>query len=64
MPAAEGGYTLCVEGTRKVPAAAAEPVHNAFTAKEPGKMVLSIDNSGPRKRKVAAYRYFVRKPSA
>ncbi|KAI5017749.1 patellin-6 [Hordeum vulgare subsp. vulgare] len=64
VPAAEGGYTLCVERTRKVPAAADEPVHNTFTAKEPGKMVLSIDNSGSRKRKVAAYRYFVRKPSA
>ncbi|KAF6983984.1 hypothetical protein CFC21_002056 [Triticum aestivum] len=64
VPASEGGYTLCVERTKKVPAAADEPVHNAFTAKEPGKMVLSIDNSGSRKRKVAAYRYFVRKPSA
>ncbi|KAK1696311.1 hypothetical protein QYE76_013008 [Lolium multiflorum] len=64
VPAAEGSYTLCVERTRKVPAAADEPVHNAFTAKEAGKMVLSIDNSGSRKRKVAAYRYFVRKPSA
>lgn len=64
VPAAEGSYTLCVERTRKVPATADDPVHNAFTAKEAGKMVLSIDNSGSRKRKVAAYRYFVRKPSA
>ncbi|BAF17169.2 Os05g0345100, partial [Oryza sativa Japonica Group] len=64
VPAAEDSYTLCVERTRKVPAAADEPVHNAFTAREAGKMVLSIDNSGSRKRKVAAYRYFVRKPSA
>lgn len=63
VPAADGGYTLCVERTKKVPASADEPVHNAFTAKEAGKMVLSIDNSGSRKRKVAAYRYFVRKPS-
>uniref|UniRef100_M8BFK2 CRAL/TRIO N-terminal domain-containing protein n=1 Tax=Aegilops tauschii TaxID=37682 RepID=M8BFK2_AEGTA len=64
VPAAEGGYTLCVERTRKVPAAPRQHGHNAFTAKEPGKMVLSIDNSGSRKRKVAAYRYFVPKPSA
>ncbi|WVZ98052.1 hypothetical protein U9M48_043535 [Paspalum notatum var. saurae] len=63
VPAAEGSYTLCVEKTRMVPATADEPVHNAFTAREAGKMVLSIDNSGSRKRKVAAYRYFVRKPS-
>ncbi|KAL5202057.1 hypothetical protein ABZP36_013009 [Zizania latifolia] len=64
VPAAEDSYTLCVERTRKVPAAADETVHNSFTAREAGKMVLSIDNSGSRKRKVAAYRYFVRKPSA
>ncbi|CAL4892932.1 unnamed protein product [Urochloa decumbens] len=64
VPAAEESYTLCVEKTRMVPATAEEPVHNAFTAREAGKMVLSIDNSGSRKRKVAAYRYFVRKPSA
>nr|CAB3461791.1 unnamed protein product [Digitaria exilis] len=61
---AEESYTLCVEKTRMVMATAEEPVHNAFTAREAGKMVLSIDNSGSRKRKVAAYRYFVRKPSA
>ncbi|KAL6631020.1 hypothetical protein ACP70R_028360 [Stipagrostis hirtigluma subsp. patula] len=64
VPAAADSYTLCVEKTRSVPATAEEPVHNAFTAREAGKMVLSIDNSGSRKRKVAAYRYFVRKPSA
>ncbi|TVU18874.1 hypothetical protein EJB05_34991, partial [Eragrostis curvula] len=63
VPAAEESYTLCVEKTRTVPATADEPVHNTFTAREAGKMVLSIDNSGSRKRKVAAYRYFVRKPS-
>ncbi|CAN6347250.1 unnamed protein product [Urochloa humidicola] len=64
VPAAEGSYTLCVEKTRMVPATSEEPVNNAFTAREAGKMVLSIDNSSSRKRKVAAYRYFVRKPSA
>jgi hypothetical protein len=67
VPAADGSYTLCVEKVRTVPATAdadAGPLHNAFTAREAGRMVLSIDNSGSRKRKVAAYRYFVRKPSA
>ncbi|GJN14102.1 hypothetical protein PR202_gb00884 [Eleusine coracana subsp. coracana] len=63
VPSAEDSYTLCVEKTRMIPATADEPVHNSFTAREAGKMVLSIDNSGSRKRKVAAYRYFVRKPS-
>uniref|UniRef100_A0A804Q0W4 Patellin-6 n=1 Tax=Zea mays TaxID=4577 RepID=A0A804Q0W4_MAIZE len=68
VPAADGSYTLCVEKARTVPATTADadagPLHNAFTAREAGRMVLSIDNSGSRKRKVAAYRYFVRKPSA
>ncbi|XP_072983838.1 patellin-6 [Typha latifolia] len=63
VPTAEDSYTLCVEKTRRIPATADEPIHNVFTAREAGKMVLSIDNSTSRKRKVAAYRYFVRKPS-
>lgn len=63
VPLSEQSYTLAVEKPRKILATADEPVHNTFTARETGKMVLSIDNSASRKRKVAAYRYFVRKPS-
>jgi hypothetical protein len=63
VPLSEQSYTLSVEKPRKIPATADEPVHNTFTARETGKMILSIDNSASRKRKVAAYRYFVRKPS-
>ncbi|KAJ4786093.1 Phosphatidylinositol transfer protein SFH5 [Rhynchospora pubera] len=63
VPLSEQSYTLSVEKPRKIPATADEPIHNSFTARETGKMVLSIDNSASRKRKVAAYRYFVRKPS-
>ncbi|MQL76449.1 hypothetical protein Taro_008856 [Colocasia esculenta] len=62
VPAAEGSYTVVIERTRRM-AAADEPVQNSFTAREAGKMVLSIDNTGSRRRKVAAYRYFVRKAS-
>lgn len=61
VPRSEGSYTIAVEKTRRISASMEEPVHNVFNCKEPGKLVLSIDNTGSRKRKVAAYRYYVRK---
>ncbi|KAK1256637.1 Patellin-6 [Acorus gramineus] len=61
-PSAEDGYTVTIEKTRRI-SASEEPVHNSYTSREPGKMVLSIDNTGSRRRKVAAYRYFIRRPS-
>ncbi|XP_042425356.1 patellin-6-like [Zingiber officinale] len=63
VPSDDGSYTIVVEKTRRIPASADEPIHHVFTAKEDGKMVLSLDNTGSRRRKVAAYRYFVRKQS-
>ncbi|CAI0424065.1 unnamed protein product, partial [Linum tenue] len=60
VPNAEGSYTIAVEKQRKVNASE-EAIHNSYTAREAGKMVLSVDNSASRRRKVAAYRYFVRK---
>lgn len=63
VPSAPGSYTIAIEKTRRV-ACNEEPVHNSYTSKEAGKMVLSIDNTNSRRRKVAAYRYFVRKPSS
>lgn len=60
VPNAEGSYTIAVEKTRKV-AASEEAIHNSFTAREAGKMVLSVDNTASRRKKVAAYRYIVRK---
>ncbi|KAL1816948.1 hypothetical protein DCAR_0521360 [Daucus carota subsp. sativus] len=63
VPIAEGGYTIAVEKPRKI-AAAEEAVHNLYTAKEAGKMVLSVDNTSSRKKKVAAYRYIVRKSTS
>ncbi|KAK9168019.1 hypothetical protein Syun_000159 [Stephania yunnanensis] len=62
VPSASGSYTIAIEKQRRI-GAAEEPIHNSFTTKEGGKMVLSIDNTGSRRKKVAAYRYFVRKPS-
>lgn len=64
VPSDEESYTIVVEKTRRIPAAGEESIHNTFTAKEAGKMVLSLDNTSSRRRKVAAYRYFVRKQCA
>lgn len=60
VPIAAGSYTIAVEKPRKK-AAGEEAVHNSYTSKEAGKMVLSVDNTASRRRKVAAYRYVVRK---
>ncbi|XP_061362105.1 patellin-6-like [Gastrolobium bilobum] len=60
VPIAEGSYIIAVEKPRQIEASE-EAIHNSYTSKEPGKMVLSIDNTASRKKKVAAYRYFVRK---
>lgn len=62
VPNAEGGYTIAVEKPRRM-TADEEAVHNSFAAREAGKMVLSVDNTASRTRKVAAYRYVVRKSS-
>ncbi|KAK1265078.1 Patellin-6 [Acorus gramineus] len=62
MPLAEDGYTVSIEKSRRI-TSSDEPIHNSYTSREPGKMVLSIDNTGSRRRKVAAYRYFVQRPS-
>ncbi|KVI11213.1 patellin-6-like [Cynara cardunculus var. scolymus] len=60
VPNATGSYTIAVEKQRKM-VATDDAVHNSFTAKEAGKLVLCINNTASRKRKVAAYRYLVRK---
>ncbi|KAJ7950057.1 patellin-6-like [Quillaja saponaria] len=60
VPNAEGSYTIAVEKPRRIPATE-EAIHNSFTSREAGKMVLSVDNTASRRRKVAAYRYVVRK---
>lgn len=62
IPSAQGSYTVAIEKTRHI-APNDDPLSNSFTAREAGKMVLSIDNTSSRRRKVAAYRYFVRKTS-
>ncbi|TQD76846.1 hypothetical protein C1H46_037626 [Malus baccata] len=58
VPSAEGSYTIQVEKPRKV-MPSEEAIHSSFTPSEAGKMVFSVDNSGSRRKKVAAYRYIV-----
>ncbi|XP_034694685.1 patellin-6 [Vitis riparia] len=60
VPNAEGSYTIAVEKPRKM-APSEEAVHNSFMSREAGRLVLSVDNTASRRRKVAAYRYVVRK---
>ncbi|KNA11720.1 hypothetical protein SOVF_132490 [Spinacia oleracea] len=60
IPNAQDGYTLAVEKPKKL-SPSDEAIHNSFLAREAGKLVLSVDNTTSRKRKVAAYRYIVRK---
>ncbi|XP_022966327.1 patellin-6-like [Cucurbita maxima] len=63
IPIADGSYTIAVEKPRRI-SANEEAIHNSFTTKEPGKMVISVDNTASRRKKVAAYRYVVRKSTA
>ncbi|KZV33117.1 patellin-6 [Dorcoceras hygrometricum] len=56
---AQGSYSIAVEKARRI-GATEEAIHNSFAAAEAGKLVLSVDNSASRKRKVAAYRYMVK----
>ncbi|KAJ4890147.1 Patellin-6 [Raphanus sativus] len=60
VPNAEGSYAIVVEKPRKMKASD-EAVCNSFTTGEAGKLILSVDNTLSRKKKVAAYRYTVRK---
>ncbi|XP_073052673.1 patellin-6-like [Primulina eburnea] len=59
QPNAQGRYSIAVEKQRRL-RATEEAIHNSFAAAEAGKLVLSVDNSASRKRKVAAYRYMVK----
>lgn len=60
IPNAQDSYSLAVEKPRKL-SPSDEAIHNSFLAREAGKLVLSVDNTTSRRRKVAAYRYIVRK---
>ncbi|MCL7042942.1 hypothetical protein MKW94_014017 [Papaver nudicaule] len=45
IPLAQGSYTVAVQKVKRMTESDHEPVHNSYTAKEAGKMVLSVDNT-------------------
>jgi len=52
VPSSEGSYTVIIQKTRKV-ASSEEPVLcNNYKIGEPGKVVLTIDNSSSKKKKL------------
>ncbi|OIW18242.1 hypothetical protein TanjilG_06326 [Lupinus angustifolius] len=52
VPSSEGSYTVIIQKARKV-ASSEEPVLlNSFKVGEPGKVVLTIDNSSSKKKKI------------
>lgn len=50
-PSAEGGYTVIIQKAKKV-AADEEPVRNSFKIGEPGKVMLTIENTSSKKKRV------------
>ncbi|CAO2196774.1 unnamed protein product [Urochloa humidicola] len=51
-PDAEGGYTVIVQKTRKVPANEEPIMKGSFKVGEPGKLVLTIKNPASKKKKL------------
>ncbi|KAF0926952.1 hypothetical protein E2562_028538 [Oryza meyeriana var. granulata] len=59
-PDAEGGYTVIVQKTRKVPANEEPIMKGGFKVGEPGKIVLTVDNAASKKKKQLLYRFKVK----
>ena len=57
VPSREDGYTVIIQKTKKV-VSSEEPIRNSFKATEPGKVVLTIDNTS-RRKKLAVYRHII-----
>ncbi|KAF9597631.1 hypothetical protein IFM89_020191 [Coptis chinensis] len=64
VPNADKSYTIAIHKAKWM-AACLEKSRclRSFAAKEAGRMVLAVDNTNSRRRKVAAYRYIVRQPT-
>ena len=62
VPNVEGRYSIGV-GKRRELSLSEEAIHNSFTSREAVKIVLSVDYTAYRRKKVAAYRYIVQKSS-
>ncbi|KAF8687317.1 hypothetical protein HU200_043000 [Digitaria exilis] len=62
VPADEGSYTIIVRKGKKM-GSGEEAVRNAFRASEPGKVVLTVENTSHKKKKVL-FRYKARSSCA
>ncbi|PUZ59546.1 hypothetical protein GQ55_4G051300 [Panicum hallii var. hallii] len=62
VPADEGSYTIIVRKGKKM-GAGEEAVRNSFRAGEPGKVVLTVENTSHKKKKVL-FRHKARSPCA
>lgn len=51
VPVDEGSYTIIVQKTKKI-SSQEGPIRNTFRANEPGKVVLTIENTSSKKRRV------------
>ncbi|RLN00552.1 hypothetical protein C2845_PM06G20870 [Panicum miliaceum] len=58
-PDAEGGYTVIVQKTRKVPAHEEPIMKGSFKVNEPGKVALTVNNPASKKKKLL-YRFKVK----
>ncbi|KAL3564665.1 hypothetical protein D5086_032711 [Populus alba] len=56
VPSAEDSYTVIIQKARKVATTEEPVVSNSFKVGEPGKVVLTIDNTTSRKKKKLLYR--------
>ncbi|KAK8970710.1 Patellin-4 [Platanthera guangdongensis] len=59
VPADEGSYTVIVQKGRKIGGSQEEPIRNSYRNTEPGKIVLTIENSGLKKKRIF-YRFKVK----
>lgn len=60
VPSGEGKYTVIIQKAKKV-TAAEEPLRNSFKATtDPGKVVLTIENT-TRRKKLVVYRHTIKK---
>uniref|UniRef100_A0A6M2EY90 CRAL-TRIO domain-containing protein n=1 Tax=Populus davidiana TaxID=266767 RepID=A0A6M2EY90_9ROSI len=56
VPSAEDSYTVIIQKARKVATTEEPVVSNSFKVGEPGKVVLTIDNTSSKKKKKLLYR--------
>ena len=59
-PDAEGGYTVIVQKTRKLPAHEEPIMKGSFKVNEPGKVLLTVNNLALNKKKKLLYRFKVK----